>query len=135
MKLTIYTDGGSRGNPGPAAIGVAIFDDKGKVIKELSKTIGIATNNVAEYSALIYGLQEALFLQAQEISVKLDSEFVVKQLKGEYKVKNENIRPLYYIAKHLETMFSKITITHVPREKNKSADALVNKALDMETLF
>jgi ribonuclease HI len=135
MKLIIHADGGSRGNPGPAAVGVAVFDEDQKCIKEVSKTIGIATNNVAEYLAAICGLQEAVFLNAQDVTINLDSELVVKQLKGEYKVKNENLRPLFFIAKHLITGLKNIKINHVPREMNKSADALVNKALDMESLF
>ena len=133
-KLSIYTDGGARGNPGPAGIGVVIFDGK-KKIKELKKYIGIATNNVSEYTAVIYALQEALMQKAEEVELNLDSELVVQQLEGEYRVKNANIRPLFEQAMHLISGFKKIKIKHIPREENKEADRLVNKAINLGALL
>ena len=133
-KLSIYTDGGARGNPGPAGIGVVIFDGK-KKIKELKKYIGIATNNVSEYTAVIYALQEALMQKAEEVELNLDSELVAQQLEGEYRVKNANIRPLFEQAMHLISGFKKIKIKHIPREENKEADRLVNKAINLGALL
>jgi len=131
MILNIYTDGGARGNPGPAGIGAVIFDDAGKVVKEFGEYIGKATNNQAEYTALIRGLEEAVKLKPTKINCFLDSELVVKQLNKEYKVKNTEIKELY--GKVLEIGFFKaITFNYIPREKNKRADGLVNKAIDSE---
>ena len=134
-KLTIYVDGGSRGNPGPAGIGVVVLDDKGKKLKSFDKYIGIATNNIAEYNAVIYGLQEALIEKADEIELRLDSELAAQQLKGEYRVKNTNIKPLFEQALHLLSGFKKFTIKHIAREKNKEADKLVNKAINLGGLL
>jgi len=127
-KLEIFTDGGCSGNPGPAAIGVVI--KKGdKTIKTLGLSIGQGTNNIAEYTALIYGLQEALVLKADQVSVKTDSELMCRQVNGQYAVKHENIKPLFAQVKHLVTGFKKFQIAHVPREKNSEADALVRQVL------
>lgn len=135
--INIFTDGGSRGNPGPAAIGVnAIADDK--VVFQLSKTVGYATNNYAEYSALIESLRHLVTenINAPQINFYLDSELVVKQINGQYKVKNPGIKHLYDQVKALITKLisngqtSNISFTHIPREKNKVADSLVNAALD-----
>ena len=134
-KLLLYVDGGSRGNPGPAGVGVVILDQKGKVVKELNKYIGVATNNIAEYSAVIYGLQEALIERADEVEINLDSELVAEQLKGGYKVKNSNIKPLFEQALHLMSGFKKIEIVRIGREKNKHADKLVNKAINLGGLL
>ncbi|MCQ9206465.1 MAG: ribonuclease HI family protein [Omnitrophica bacterium] len=134
-KLSVYVDGGSRGNPGPAGIGAVILNEKGTVIREYNKYIGITTNNVAEYNAVIYGLQEALIEKADAIELHLDSELVAQQLKGEYKVKNANIRPLFEQALHLISGFKKCTITRIGREKNKLADKLVNKAINLGGLL
>jgi len=134
-KLSIYVDGGSRGNPGPAGIGVVLKDGKGKAVKEFNKYIGVTTNNVAEYNAVIYGLQEALIEKADEIELYLDSELVAQQLKGEYRVKNSNIRPLFEQALHLISGFKKADIKHIAREKNKEADKLVNKAINLSALL
>jgi len=134
-KFLLYIDGGSRGNPGPAGIGVVIYDKEGKRVKEFNKYIGIATNNIAEYKALIYGLQEALFKKADEVTLNMDSELVVQQLKGDYKVKNANIKPLFEQALHLLSGFRKFEIKHIKREENKEADKLVNKAINLGGLL
>lgn len=134
-KISLYVDGGSRGNPGPAGIGVVVLDEKGKTLKEFSKYIGVATNNIAEYYAVIYGLQEALIERADEIKLNLDSELVAQQLKGEYRVKNQNIKPLFLQVLHLMSGFNKVDIKHIPREKNKEADKLVNKAINLSALL
>ncbi|MBI4122535.1 MAG: ribonuclease HI family protein [Parcubacteria group bacterium] len=130
MKLTIHTDGGARGNPGPAGIGVVIADAKGTVKKEISEYIGEATNNQAEYQALIRGLEAAHKLDASEVAVVMDSELVVKQLQREYKVRNAELGALFVKAWNLLQGFQRYSIKHVLRSKNKGADALVNKALD-----
>ena len=134
-KISLYVDGGSRGNPGPAGIGAVMLDEKGATIREYNKYIGITTNNVAEYNAVIYGLQEALIERADAIELYLDSELVAQQLKGEYKVKNANIRPLFEQALHLISGFKKCAITRIDREKNKRADKLVNKAINLGGLL
>lgn len=130
-KLIIFTDGGARGNPGPAGIGVAIFDESGKnLLATHKKYIGETTNNVAEYSAVILALEEAKKMETEEIDFFLDSELVVKQLNGEYKVKNEDLGKLFVKIYNLRQQFKKITFHHVMREKNKLADRLVNEAID-----
>jgi ribonuclease HI len=131
----IYTDGGARGNPGPAAIGVVLLDVNGKKIAEISKYIGNATNNVAEYLAVIYGLTEALIENVKHVSLNVDSQLVAKQLKGEYKVKDQNIRKFFDIALNLLRGFDKVEVREIPRAENKEADKLVNKALDGESLL
>jgi ribonuclease HI len=128
MKLEIFTDGGCSGNPGPAAIGVVIRIGT-KTVKTISRFIGQGTNNIAEYTALIVALQEALILKADEVSVKADSELMVKQVTGAYAVKHENIKPLFAQVKHLAGGFKSFQITHVPREQNSEADALVRQVL------
>ncbi len=132
MKLKTYTDGGARGNPGPAAIGVLICDDQNEILAEHSETIGEATNNVAEYRALIEGLRRAKELGADELDCYLDSELVVKQLRGEYKLKNYNMQKLFDEAKKVEKEFKSVSYTHLRREENHMprADQLVNLALD-----
>ncbi len=130
--LHTYTDGGARGNPGPAAIGVVVKNTDGDIIATHKEYIGEATNNQAEYRALIKALEMAREAGAEEVVCHLDSELVVKQLKREYKVKNENIAQLFVLAWNLSTGFRKVTFTHVRREYNKEADALVNEALDEE---
>lgn len=134
-KVFLYVDGGSRGNPGPAGIGVVLLNKKKEKIKEFNKYIGITTNNIAEYSALIYGLQEALIQKADEVEIYLDSELVAQQLKGEYRVKNPNIKPLFEQALHLISGFRKADIRQIPREKNKDADKLVNRAINLKALL
>lgn len=131
VKATLHTDGGSRGNPGPAGIGVVIkFEDGRKV--EHSEYIGETTNNQAEYQALVRGLKEALSLDVTELSVFMDSELIVKQVNGEYRVKNAELRPWFEQVEEVKKEFSSVSFGHVKREKNKEADKLVNKALDSE---
>lgn len=132
IKLVINTDGGSRGNPGPGAIGVVIKSAEGTLLKEFGRFIGHVTNNQAEYQALIEALQEATELNAKEIEFNLDSELVVKQINGEYKVKDEKMKGYYTKVKSLEGNFEKVIYKHVYREKNKEADSLVNQALDAQ---
>lgn len=129
-KLTIYTDGGARGNPGPAAIGAVLYDEEKNTVAEVSEYIGETTNNQAEYKAVIAGLEKARELGAAEVDFFLDSELVVKQLKREYKVKNQDLASLFVKIHNLLLDFQKSSFTHVRREFNKEADALVNKALD-----
>ncbi|TAM92772.1 ribonuclease HI family protein [bacterium] len=126
----VHADGGSRGNPGPAAIGAVVTEESGSVLHEVSERIGVTTNNVAEYRALIAGLRAALDLQFEAVRVRMDSELVIKQLRGEYRVKNEGLRPLYEEARRLLARFTAIDLKHVPRAQNREADALVNRALD-----
>ncbi|MDD5454503.1 MAG: ribonuclease HI family protein [Candidatus Ratteibacteria bacterium] len=129
-SLTIYIDGASKGNPGKAAVGVAIYNDEGKLIKEISQGIGIATNNIAEYAALIFALQEGLILGCEQLTVYTDSELLFKQVKGEYKIKNDNLRILFYLVKHLIAGYKKLHIEHINRESNKTADKLASKAVE-----
>ena len=128
MKLDIFTDGACSGNPGPAAIGVVIKNQE-KTIKEISRSIGQATNNIAEYTALIEGLREAKVLKADEILVTTDSELMYRQVIGDYKVKHENIKPLFEQVKHLCLGFKSVQVVHIPREQNAHADRLVRRAL------
>ena len=128
MKLEIFTDGACSGNPGPAAIGAVIKRD-GKTIKEISRSIGNATNNIAEYTAMVWALQEALVLKADEVFVKTDSELMYKQIIGEYKVKHEGIKPLFDQVKLLIQGFKRAEFKHVPREENSEADQLASEAL------
>lgn len=134
-KLYIYTDGGARGNPGPAACG-AVIKNGGEVILETSKYIGIATNNQAEYEALILALEKAKEIfgskKTKEMAMEchLDSELVVKQLNHEYRIKNEGLKPLYLKVCNLLRDFNSVKFTHIRREQNKLADKLVNQELD-----
>jgi ribonuclease HI len=132
VKVTIHIDGGSRGNPGPAAAGVVITDADGNALKEAGIYIGKATNNVAEYSGLVEGLKAAAVLGASEVDVFSDSELVIKQMLGEYRVKNPGLQPLFAEAKQFARSFETISFTHVRRENNVKADALVNMALDCQ---
>lgn len=127
-KLILYTDGASLGNPGRAGVGIIVYNQNRDVIKKVTEFIGITTNNVAEYMALIYALEEALYLRAKELSCFLDSELVVKQLEGSYKVKDSKLKPLYYQIKHLESFFEKINFNHIGRDGNKEADKLAKEA-------
>jgi ribonuclease HI len=130
-RLILNTDGGARGNPGPAGIGAVFSDEKGEVIAEFRDYIGETTNNVAEYRALILGLEKAKDFHYEELECRLDSELVVKQLNGEYKVKGDHLKQYYNKIKEL-TFFAPVVFKHVPREKNKRADQLVNQAIDEE---
>jgi ribonuclease HI len=130
-ELEIYIDGASKGNPGPSGIGVVIVS-QGETIRNLSSYIGKATNNFAEYTALIYALEEALILKARVLTVKTDSQLLARQLNKLYKVKNENIMGLYNQALHLLSGFEVVTIKHIPREENKGADKLATSAINRE---
>src|SRR5579872_1478120 len=131
MKATLYADGGSRGNPGPAAYGAVLFDMSGETLREISEFLGITTNNVAEWSGLIAGLEAALELGVDELEIRLDSELVVRQLSGAYRVKQPHLIPLHAKAKALLRRFNHTHVAHVRREHNKEADALLNQVLDM----
>jgi len=127
---SINVDGASRGNPGRAGAGAVIKDPDGTIIRKLKKRLGVTTNNVAEYEALIMGLDAALGMGISNVSVHADSELMVKQINGTYKVKSPALAPLYEKAKGLVGRFSKFRISHVYREQNATADALANEALD-----
>ena len=127
-KITIYTDGGARGNPGPAGIGVVLESDGQKHL--FKKYIGETTNNQAEYQAVILGLEKAKEIGAEEIDVFLDSELVQQQLTGQYKVKNKELAPLFVKVWNLSQSFKKVKYIHIYRNDNKLADKLVNEAID-----
>jgi len=128
-RLIIYTDGASSGNPGQASIGAVIQDGQGKTVSRLSRRIGHATNNQAEYRAVIAALEEAARLGAEEVEIRSDSELVVKQLKGRYRVKKASLRPLYQKVVQLTGSLEAFTITHIPRTQNREADRLAHRAL------
>ena len=130
MKAKLHTDGGARGNPGPAGIGVVLSSTDGEVIGEVAESIGRATNNVAEYKALIAGLELALAHDVTELEAFLDSELVVSQLNGSWKIKNDALRHLAIDARRLMNRFEKVTLSHVRREENSDADKLANQAMD-----
>lgn len=125
--MEIYIDGASKGNPGPAGIGV-ILTKNGQVIKNISTHLGIQTNNVAEYMALIFGLQEALVLRANTITIYTDSQLLYRQINREYKIKSPNLIGLYSQVKHLLSAFNCAEIKYIPRDKNRGADKLAKKA-------
>jgi ribonuclease HI len=129
-RLIINADGASRHNPGPAAIGATIKDERGHLMASVSRRIGRATNNQAEYQALIAALEKAIELGARQVDIRLDSELVVKQVKGRYRVKNAALRPLYLKVGGLLSQLEDFTIKNVPREQNAEADRLANDALD-----
>ena len=130
VKATMFADGGSRGNPGPAASGAVLVDEAGTVLREVGTYLGVATNNVAEWTALLTGLEAALELGVDDLTVRLDSELVVKQLNGAYRVKHAGLIPLHARAKALLRRFARVDVGHVPRKQNAIADALVNQVLD-----
>ena len=130
MKVVVHVDGGARGNPGPAAAGAVISTPCGDVVDEASETIGVATNNVAEYRGLLLGLARARALGASEVEVVNDSELVAKQVNGLYKVKHPDMKPLHAAAMQALQGFERWTMRSVPRAQNAGADALVNQALD-----
>jgi len=140
MKTIIYCDGGSRGNPGPGAIGVILTDEKGKVIKEYAEKIGRATNNEAEYESLIFALQKAKLLfggkkaKEMELEIRMDSEFVIRQLNGKYKILDRKIEQLFLKTWNLKIDFGDVKFIHIPREKNWEADRLVNQAMDSKRM-
>jgi len=132
-EILIYTDGASRGNPGPAAIGVVIKNEWGENLKTIARDIGIATNNVAEYKALIEGLKEAVRLKPASLKIFSDSELMVKQLRGEYKVRDPNLLSLYQEAQSLLSGLKKWKVMKVNRSENTEADSLANNVLDRKT--
>ena len=131
-RIIAYTDGGSRGNPGPSAAGFVLLDIGETVVREGGAYLGITTNNVAEYQAVYLALEEALSLGATEVTLRLDSQLVVNQMNGLYKVKNVDLRPIHERIKELAAKFDKVTYSHVLREYNQLADGMVNKILDKE---
>ena len=135
MKITIFTDGGSRNNPGMAGAGVFIMDEKGKELKKVKKFLGIQTNNWAEYEALILGLETAKKLlgektKSTEVEIKMDSELIVKQLNGQYRVKEPSLFQQFVKVNNLKINFPNISFNHIPRAQNKEADKLANQAMD-----
>lgn len=130
MTIIIHSDGGARGNPGPAGIGAALTDANGTVLAEVSRYIGETTNNQAEYQALCAGIERAQELGATAVHCYLDSQLVVRQLNREYKVKNQELAPWFIKIHNLAVQIGTVTFTHVPREQNKHADRLVNQAID-----
>ena len=131
-EATLFADGGSRGNPGPAASGAVIVAPDGQVLDEVGRYLGTATNNVAEWTALCIGLERAKERGIRRLAVRLDSELVVKQMRGEYRVKHADLQPLHRRAQTLLRSFEHVDIKHVPRKQNALADRLVNEILDQE---
>jgi ribonuclease HI len=130
MKARLWTDGGARGNPGPAAFAYVLEAEDGTVLDARGEAIGVATNNVAEYSALVAGLERAVGAGVRELEVRSDSELMVKQMRGEYRVKNPDLRALFLEASRAARAVGRVSYTHVRREHNELADRLVNEALD-----
>jgi len=128
--ITAYFDGGARSNPGPAGYGVYIIDDQGNVLAELAASLGIATNNIAEYNGLIAALQWAVDHNLDAITIKGDSLLIIEQMRGNYKVKHEGLKPLHMKARMLVMQIGNVKFEHVPREKNKDADRLSNVGMD-----
>ena len=128
-RVVIFTDGTAEPNPGPAAIGATIKDGQGKLITSISQPIGQATNNQAEYRAIIAALEHAIKLGADQVDMRSDSELVVRQINGRYRVKNTALKPLYQQVKQLQSRLKSFTITHIPREENVEADSLASMAL------
>lgn len=134
-NIIVHSDGGARGNPGPAAVGIVIETAAGEPLQEIAETIGEATNNIAEYTAVLRGLYALQAMYGEEttrlrIDWRLDSELVVRQLAGEYQVKHPGLRSLFEEIRDLRPRFPHLSFRHVPREKNREADRLVNEALD-----
>jgi len=129
-KLRIYSDGAARGNPGPAGAGAVLATPDGEIVERLGKYLGRNTNNYAEYMGLIIGLERAHELGAREVEVVADSQLLIRQLGGSYKVKAENLKPLYQEARALLERFDDVRLVHVPREQNKDADEMSNRAID-----
>jgi ribonuclease HI len=134
VKARLHTDGGARGNPGPAGIGVVLTDESDNVIAEVGEGIGIATNNVAEYTALIRGLEMALEHGVTEIDVFVDTQLIANQVKGEWKIKQEHLRPLAVRSQSLMNKFVGASIQQIPRERNADADKLANQGMDAAML-
>ncbi len=134
-ELVAFVDGASRGNPGPASCGVVLKNRAGEVVKTLGVPIGVTTNNVAEYTALVLAMQEALISGAKKLDIFTDSELVAKQWSGEYRIKDASLKVLFILASHLKGGFRAVRVSHVPREQNKLADEAANQALNREELF
>jgi ribonuclease HI len=130
MRLTAHVDGGARGNPGPAAVAAVISDRDGQILRQQGRRIGPATNNVAEYRAVLLGIELAIELGADELELVGDSELIVKQVRGEYRVKDSGLKPLHAEAKAALEPLSRWSIRHVRRAQNAAADSLVNETLD-----
>jgi len=130
-ELEIYIDGASKGNPGHSGIGVVICQGK-EAVRNISRYIGQATNNIAEYTALIFALQEALMMKAERVKINTDSQLLCRQINKTYKVRHPNIIGLYNQALHLMSGFKKVSISHIPREENRRADKLATQAVDRE---
>ncbi len=130
MRAVLYADGAARGNPGPAGAGAVLLDGEGRVLAEMTRALGHATNNVAEYTGLIIGLEEALRLGVDEIDVRMDSLLVVEQMRGRWRIRHPNMKPLALRAGELLARFPKRSIAHVPRDQNALADVLSNRAID-----
>ncbi len=131
-RVTVYSDGAARGNPGPAGAGVRIEDARGRRVSEAARYLGEATNNVAEYRALILGLELARELGASEVELRADSELVIRQMTGEYRVRNVRLQELHRQAQALEQAFRSVGYVHIRREQNRAADRLANLAIDQE---
>ena len=131
----IYSDGASRGNPGPASLGAVVIDPAGEIRHEASEIVGITTNNVAEYRGVIAGLEAALELGARRVEVRMDSELIVRQVAGRYRVKSPALQPYFKQVLGLRARFDAAIFFHVPREQNKHADALANRALDQGSVL
>ena len=129
-RVRLFSDGAARGNPGPAGAGAVLLDPEGRVVARLGKFLGIQTNNYAEYMGLLLGLRHARGLGVKELEVLADSELLIRQLQGRYQVKSPTLRPLYEEAAGLLKAFPRVKLTHVPREKNKAADEMSNRAID-----
>jgi ribonuclease H / adenosylcobalamin/alpha-ribazole phosphatase len=129
-EVTVSVDGGARGNPGPAGIGAVVTGKDGTVLAQIAEGIGWATNNVAEYKALIAALERAKSLGARRVTVRADSKLVIEQMRGAWKVKNTDLQQLWSKARELARSFERVTWRHVPRERNRAADALANRAMD-----
>jgi len=132
IEATLFADGGSRGNPGPAASGAVLIGPDGAVIEEIGRYLGVATNNVAEWTALCLGLDAAAARGIRTLAVRLDSELVVKQMRGEYRVKHADLQPLHRRAQAAVRRFEHVDIQHIPRKGNAQADRVVNDVLDRE---
>jgi ribonuclease HI len=130
MKMILHADGASRGNPGPAAFGVVLTNSRGQIVEEFGREIGTATNNEAEYRGLLSGLDAALGRGATELEVHLDSELLVAQLKGDYKIRAANLKPLHAEARRKLKHLARVRVVQIPRSSNSHADALANRALN-----
>jgi len=128
-RVIIHTDGASQGNPGRAAVGATIKDEQGRLVTSISRKIGRATNNQAEYTAVIAALEIAIGLGAEEVELNSDSQLVVRQIRGQYRVKKTTLKPLYHQVKQLHGLLHTFTVNYIPREQNREADSLANVAL------